>query len=287
MKKYNKEFAEDIALLKNLHAKKDKAEFNALKSEIMQKYKISKATVYREIKKEVPGTYKIPNYNPQKMDITKEEALMVRELLLQGRQNQEIMKIMTRELGIHYYWDRFDRARKMAEELDESVYDPQRSYFPVRGNMFFEMLMGIEYMAEDTYKEIDINGEKIRVSKRSAELIKICLMSDNPLISEKTENWLIQDEIITHTELKEGIRRKIYQMIRTGETLSPYALKSLLETKQKIERRDGAIRRAIKNQLEERKIAEEQLNKQITTKGGKKEKEKEKEKFKIIPQRAF
>lgn len=51
MKKYNAALALDIALLKTLHIKKDKSSFKVIKNELMQRHKISKATVYRELKK--------------------------------------------------------------------------------------------------------------------------------------------------------------------------------------------------------------------------------------------
>ena len=51
MKLYNKKLNEDITLLKAFHTKKDKRDFNLLKNEIMQRHDVSKATVYREMKK--------------------------------------------------------------------------------------------------------------------------------------------------------------------------------------------------------------------------------------------
>ena len=257
MKQYNKELAEDISLLKAMHTKKDKSGFNTLKEEIMRKHNISKATVYRELKKDMPGAYKTPNYNPPKMEITTEEALMVRELLLQGRQNQEIMKIMTRELGIHYYWDRFDRVRKMAEELDENVYDINRSYFPERGNMFFERILGTEYMAEGAYKLIDIDGKMIRISKNTLDMFKVYVMRDNPISGEPPQMNFLENEIIFHAEITEGLRRKLNMMHKTGEMPSAYALRSLMETKQLIEKRENTIIRHREILLKERKLLEE------------------------------
>ncbi|MCC6865446.1 MAG: hypothetical protein IT280_04735 [Ignavibacteria bacterium] len=278
MKEFNKELSDDIALLKALHAKKDKSEFNAFKDELMNKHSISKATLYREMRKDMPGTYKVPNYNPPKMDITIEEALMVRELLLQGRQNQEIMKIMTRELGIHYYWDRFDSARKIAEELDESVYDPNRSYFPERSNMFFEKLMGMEFMAEESYKEFEIDGRKLRVTKKTMEMLKVYLMRDNPISGESQVNRFLQNEVTFHAEMEEGIRRKLYQMHKTGEMPSAYALKSIMETKQIVERRESAIMRARKKLIEERqKLEEDRRIQEELEREGQKRKQKRKQ----------
>ena len=257
MKQFNKQLHEDIALLKTLHARKDKIEFNVTKAEIMQKHNISKATVYREMKKDTPGEYKIPNYNPPKMDINTLEILMVRELLLAGRQATEIIRIMSRELGIHYYWDRFDRVRRMAEELDENVYDINRSYFPERGNMFFERILGTEYMAEGSYKLIDIDGKMIRISKNTLDMFKVYVMRDNPISGEPPQMNFLENEIIFHAEITEGLRRKLNMMHKTGEMPSAYALRSLMETKQLIEKRENTIIRHREILLKERKLLEE------------------------------
>lgn len=251
MKEFNKELHNDIALLKTMHAKKDKQEFNLLKSEIMQKHKISKATVYREMNKDTPGMYKIPNYNPPSIDITTLEALMVRELLLAGKQNKEIIKIMARELGIPYNWDRFDRVRRMAEKLDEAEYDPGKSYFPMYSDMFFERLLGLEFMAGDTYKEVDVNGCTIKICKDTLEMIKIYLMRDNPMDGKKRSTDPIIAEIIFHSEMDEGLRRKSSHMNRTGEIPSAYALRSMQETKELLNKRKGTLLRIREEVLKE------------------------------------
>jgi len=253
MKQFNQQLHDDIALLRTLHAKKDKHEFNVLKAEIMQKHNISKATVYREMKKDTPGEYKIPNYNPPKMDINTLEILMVRELLLTGRQATEIIKIMGRELGIHYYWDRFDSARKMAAELDENIYDPKKSYFPVNGNMFFEKLLGMEYMTADSYKETEINGSTIRISKDSLDMFKVCLMRDNPIEGGIPATKLIIKDIIHYNRMEENINRKLAQITASGEVPSAYALRSLQETKDRIDKKRNLMKQVRDKLLEEPK----------------------------------
>ncbi len=258
MKNFNKTLHEDISLLRTLHASKDKQEFGNMKAEIMQKHNISKATVYREMKKETPGEYKTPNYNPPKMDINTQEVLMVRELLLAGRQATEIIKIMSRELGINYYWDRFDRARTMSEELDEDEYDPKRSYFTENGSMFIERLLGMEYMATDTYKEYEINGKKIRLSKESCDNIKLLIMRDNPLEGEPPSQHLLIRDQLDHDEMCENLRRKISHMHRSGEIPSAYAIRSLQETKEKLEKRQRLLNKVKDMMLDERKKLEEE-----------------------------
>lgn len=250
MKEFNKELNEDIALLRTLHAKKDKTEFNAFKAEIMHKHKISKATVYREMKKETPGMYKMPNYNPPQMDISLAEKLMIRELLISGRQGTEIIKIMGRELGIHYYWDRFDRARQMAEELDENQHDPKKSYFPVNGNMFFEKLLGMEFIDGESYKEFEINGNMIKISRDSLDMLKIFLMRDNPLEGERPGTQLIIKDLIHYSEMEECLRRKLSQINKTGEIPSAYALRSIQETKEKIDKNRRMLNEVRKRMLE-------------------------------------
>ncbi|MEO8512273.1 MAG: hypothetical protein ABI543_01810 [Ignavibacteria bacterium] len=258
MKNFNKTLNEDIALLRTLHANKDKREFNDLKAEIMRKHNISKATVYREMKKETPGEYRIPNYNPPKMDINTQEVLMVRELLLAGRQGTEIIKIMGRELGINYYWDRFDRARAIGEELSKEEYDPGRSYFPENGNMFMERLLGTEYMAHGTYKEYDVNGKKIKLSKETCDNIKILIMRDNPMEGEPPIQHLLIRDQLDHNEMCENLRRKISHIHRSGEIPSAYAIRSLQETKEKLEKRQRLLNKAKDVMLENRKKLEEE-----------------------------
>lgn len=50
MRTFNKKRNEDISELKKLHMLKDKTAFKQRKAEIMAEHKISKATVYREMK---------------------------------------------------------------------------------------------------------------------------------------------------------------------------------------------------------------------------------------------
>ncbi len=241
MKNFNKTLHEDIALLRTLHVNKDKREFNDMKAEIMQKHNISKATVYREMKKETPGEYKTPNYNPPKMDINTQEVLMVRELLLAGRQNTEIIKIMGRELGINYYWDRFDRARALGEELNEEEYDPKKTSFAENGRMFLTKLFNIEYMAPRTFNEITVNGHILKVTKGFYENMVLQLMKYNHTGNKDTAMKYLLSEVDSHFMLKNTIMRTIEELAQSRESPSAYALKSLYETREKIEKRDFAM----------------------------------------------
>lgn len=108
MKPFNKQLNEDINRLKILHAKKDKSEFNQLKSEVMKRHSISKATVYREMRKDVPGSYERKRSD---RPVTAKEIQMVRELLHQQIKVQDIISVMERKTGMPYSWDRIDKIR--------------------------------------------------------------------------------------------------------------------------------------------------------------------------------
>ena len=241
MKQFNQQLHDDIALLRTLHAKKDKHGFNVLKAEIMKNHNISKATVYREMKKDTPGEYKVPNYNPPKMDIRMPEILMVRELLLSGRQATEIIKIMSKELDIKYHWDRFNAVRKLAEELPEDEYDPKQTAFAGGGRKFFTELFNLEYMAPSNYDVFPVNGEMIKISRENYDLIVLIVMDDNPPDGEDITMKKIREEVLAHELQKKNTMRAIKALTKSGEPGSAYALKSLNETYEKLLAKDKRI----------------------------------------------
>ncbi len=163
MRKFNKKLNADIGLLKQLHAKKDKSEFNKMKAVIMERHNISKATVYREMKKEVPGFYKKPQYYPPVRPVTLKEARMVRELLVKGTKIQDIQVILENETGERYSWDRVDMIRK---EVDREAVD--------RGKLI-----------EDSGKLIEDRGKGIVDSKKQ-EALSRCAEADGGLCGNES-----------------------------------------------------------------------------------------------------
>jgi hypothetical protein len=130
MRKFNKKLNADITELKVLHAKKDKSEFNKRKAEIMQSHKISKATVYREMKKDNPGSYRRPNYNPPVREVTEKEKELVSGMLFRQIPIARIIPEMERLTGEGYTWDRIDRIRQESEKDAAGRKEHQR-----KGNM--------------------------------------------------------------------------------------------------------------------------------------------------------
>ena len=115
MRKFNKALNKDITELKTLHMKKDKTEFRKRKAEIMKQHKISKATVYREMKKDNPGTYNSPRFNPPVREVTEKEKELVGGMLYRQIPVERIRSEMEKRSGQSYSWDRIDMIRKQIE----------------------------------------------------------------------------------------------------------------------------------------------------------------------------
>lgn len=82
----------------------------------MKQYSISKATVYRELKKDVPGTYKTPKYDPPIREVTEEEKEQVQGMLLKQIPIEQIRSTMEKRSGLSYSWDRIDQIRSEIEK---------------------------------------------------------------------------------------------------------------------------------------------------------------------------
>lgn len=241
MKPVNEELKKDIYKLKFLHAKKDKSEFKVFRDEIICRHRISKATVYREMKKETPGEYKIPNYSAAAYDITEREIMMVRELLLGGRQHTEIIKIMARELEIPYNWDRFNKARELGESNDKYLQTPMESAFARSGYYFVQQLLGIEYMAPGSYTVIQLGSTNLKFTRESYEILQLLIMKDNPQKDDRMNTAQLADEVIQDKLMRIGVNRQLARMSLNPEAGSSFAMKNLLYVKEKLGRKKWLI----------------------------------------------
>ncbi len=177
MRKFNKQLNADITELKTLHMKKDKTEFNKMKEDIMKRHKISKATVYREMKKEQPGYYKRPQYNPPIRDITEKEKEIVSGKLFKQTPIEEIRAEMEKETGESYSWDRIDKIRDSIKK-DKNAIPEDKIMNPVNCGsdfieyesphgedmkLFLEKVMSIDKMEPRSFITIAVNGYGIRL----------------------------------------------------------------------------------------------------------------------------
>ncbi|MCC7158181.1 MAG: hypothetical protein IT281_01440 [Ignavibacteria bacterium] len=253
MKEFNEELNRDITLLKSLHAKKDKTEFNHMKQEFMKKHNISKATIYREMKKDVPGFYKVPNYNPPVRSVCDREIRMVKELLSEGRQVSDIIRIMGEELGTAYNWDRFDMVRAMAERIPNPE-GPYETAFAKGGHLFLITLFNIEYMAYGTYKTLSINGHDLRFSRETFDVLCLCVQRDNPPPGEDMKTTEMREELIDYYKLRHTKQRTLHAMYRNPQAPSTYAVKCMEESLEKMKLKDRENREKSKYLLHKSKM---------------------------------
>jgi len=191
MKDFNPALNKDITRLTELHALKDKSKFNELKNEIMLKHGISKATVYREMKKETPGLYNKPQYNPPQRAITEKEIAMVTELQLRKIPVMDLGRILEAETGDKYNWDRIDKIRSIidarfkAEETETGKLVSAMNAGPsssLRVTAFGDEIKRIcsealkfDYMSQDAYIEFTAGEQNYRLCYDDIkDIVMIC-----------------------------------------------------------------------------------------------------------------
>jgi len=181
LKSFNSELNADIEKLKLLHAKKDKADFNRLKTEIMLKHSISVATVYREMKKQTPGFYKKPDYNPPHRPVTEKEIQMIAELLIKGKDVQDIAKLMQRKTGDKYTWDRITQIRKIIDvRLDKKTENtpvPEETAFGDKLRDFIETMFELDNISPGCKLTAWVSGGKLELAFSDIKDIELVLLN--------------------------------------------------------------------------------------------------------------
>ena len=173
MRTFNKKRNEDITELKRLHMLKDKSAFKQRKAEIMAEHKISKATVYREMNKKLPGSYAQPRYTNKPAEISEQEKELVKTMLFNKAPANLIQDSLAKLTGKNYSWDKFNQIRLAVERdmlpaASNSAADagvsaradvpagadvtviPQVSAFGDNLEILLEAIFHFEKMSEDT-----------------------------------------------------------------------------------------------------------------------------------------
>lgn len=228
MKNFNKELYKDITRLKALHAKKDKTDFKRAKCEVMLKHNISKATVYREMKKDVPGFYKTPSYSPPVRAITEREIQMVRELLYKKIPVMDIPRIMEAETGETYNWDRIDKLRtiidaRIKEDEGKPLNTEFESSFGGELKRVVEEALKIDRMAPNAYIEIEVYGRRHRLSFSEAKDIALICMNSY----ERTKEGYAEGTTYVREKIWHLFEQKV-SSVQSGATLTA---KELIELK--------------------------------------------------------
>lgn len=255
MKKFNQALNKDITELKTLYIKKDKTEFRQRKDEIIQKHGISKATVYREMAKDLPGAYRQPKYSNRAPEVTEKEKELVRALLYKKMSIETVCCEMERLKSQNYTWKRINRIRKEIEKDDiaakENANKPgvvitigetTGEITPLKNESawgedlkyLLEQLLNADKISKDSYITIVIKGKSIKATEelRNDIMIKMANAADADgksimdSIDSDTKHLLKEQVRSMKNGLKYGVRdlcdiRRMYKEMGGGNTFSP------------------------------------------------------------------
>ena len=178
MKPFNAELNKDILKLKTLSVKKDKTDFRRSVKEIMAKHNLSRATVYRELKKETPGSYKVPNSEGNEQPFTEKEINMVKELLLKKIPVMDIGRIMEAETGEKYSWERIDALRRIVDSRINGsagpIDAPFVSSFGYPVTQIIEQALNLNKIAPNAYVEFSAGGKKYTLNYTETRDLRQC-----------------------------------------------------------------------------------------------------------------
>lgn len=188
-KPFNKKLHKDVLLLKSIAHAKGTPEYKKVFNGIMQFHGISKATLYNELAKEVPGSYKDYESKGRTVEISRKEVDAVNELLKAGKTIEFIKNHMTTELGFSYSTIRLNKVKYIlnsnGKPLNPLILNEDESEVnsagpnetpskpnltePVKfkGNIrkFFYRLSHIAKISKDRTIKVDLEGNVFPVHK--------------------------------------------------------------------------------------------------------------------------
>lgn len=124
MKQFNLSLHNDILKLRQL-GNSSPDEHKKLLDEICDKYKLSKATIYRELGKPKPGTYRKRNHKPCMTKITNLELELVTEMMLARKNDEQIRLEMSIIKGFDYSRVRLAKAKQKISHAAQLIMNPK------------------------------------------------------------------------------------------------------------------------------------------------------------------
>ena len=124
MKQFNLSLHNDILKLRQL-GNSSPDEHKKLLDEICDKYKLSKATIYRELGKPKPGTYRKRNHKPCMTKITNLELELVTEMMLARKNDEQIRLEMSIIKGFDYSRVRLAKAKQKISHASQMIMNPK------------------------------------------------------------------------------------------------------------------------------------------------------------------
>jgi hypothetical protein len=212
MKPFNPHLNKDITELKTLNIKKDKTAFKARVEELMKKYSISLPTIYRELKKDIPGSYTRQNHSAGTRAITEKEISMVKELLLKKIPVMDLGRIMEAETGEKYTWERIEKLRQIVDmritESSSPLDAPFVTSFGYPIKCLVEKALKLDKIAPGSFIEFSAGEKTYHLTYSEAR--DIALICANAIMRI---NAGFEDDI---TYMKAKLRMLFREKIRTA-----------------------------------------------------------------------
>ncbi|MEO8514581.1 MAG: hypothetical protein ABI543_13550, partial [Ignavibacteria bacterium] len=124
MKKFNPDLQKDILKLSELK-KTSPADFKKKMEELSVKHSLSKSTLYRELGKPEPGSYRRRTHKPCMSKITNMELDLIAEMMIARKSNEEIMKEMSAIKGFDYSAVRLAKSKQKLQHAAHLINNPK------------------------------------------------------------------------------------------------------------------------------------------------------------------
>lgn len=177
MKPFNQLLHNDILKLKSYTGSHNEASYKQLFRSVLARHKISRPTLYKELSKDVPGSYKPYESRGRAVPICQKEAEMVKDMLSRAKTSEEIRNTMSIELGFSYSVRRLNRVKQHIKEgaLLGSVrsYDTYSSPFNLpKSEVTDKPIQNV--INKEMNKEIshEINIDKVKSSMELSGAVK-------------------------------------------------------------------------------------------------------------------
>jgi hypothetical protein len=247
MKKFNEKLNKDIVRLKELHARMDKTAFMKERNKVMKKHQISKYTVYKQMRKNVPGLEHSSSWGLSNSPITEEEILMVHEMLVKQTPLSDIRICLERYYGDNYPFRRVNRIRK---EIDKRNWDtegkePAETNFGKTLRMMFIEYSMIDLIEPSRVVTLKLGDMEYKVSCRA-------LKDSLDMIIYSAENGGKDAAALNRLNMQLMLTRKMDHAIK-GQHVNMYDLRILESIRRSLE---AGARQAISSHPDSRVLAE-------------------------------
>lgn len=233
---FDEELNRDITRLKSLRRKPGaRKEYWALFEDIKKRHNLCSSSIYGEMRKDRPGTYKNNVYRNLKIPVTPKEQRMFEELLARKMMLKDIQKYMSRTLGIPYGSKRMMKLRKMIAANPSPPGEPSAFDDDIRA--LFYNLSKLDLSDPDSSHVIRLQTGKEKESKAKSQEFKVstdAIKDALDIIIYSAESGGLKTSAIHRIKMEQMLSRRMHFVdkglsIPTAEMRQLEAIRKSLE----------------------------------------------------------